>query len=62
MSDALCIAWPLFPQACQPAFDHLKKALTEALAVPDFSKPFVVDTDGCTSSEGAVLSQLGSKG
>ena len=49
---------------CQEAFDHLKRCLTSTpiLALPDWSKPFVVDTDASDTGIGAVLSQLDDKG
>ena len=47
--------------ACQEGFDQLKKALTEApvLAYPDYSKPFILETDVSLKDLGAVLSQKG---
>lgn len=41
------------------AFETLKKALTQApiLTYPDFSKPFKVTVDACSTACGAVLSQ-----
>ena len=47
-------------QSCEDAFKALKKALLEVvtLAYPDFSKPFIVDTDASDVGIGAVLSQL----
>ena len=46
---------------CKKAFNALKTQLTSApiLALPDWSKPFVLDTDASNSGIGAVLSQLG---
>jgi hypothetical protein len=43
------------------AFQNLKKALCETsiLALPDFTKPFVLETDACDTGIGAVLSQEG---
>ena len=44
---------------CRVALTELKNRLTSApiLAFPDFSKPFILDTDACDSGIGAVLSQ-----
>ena len=49
---------------CQQAFAQLKHLLTTApiLALPDWSRPFIVDTDASDSGIGAVLSQTNEKG
>ena len=46
---------------CQEGFDQLKKALMEApiLAYLDYSKLFILETDGSLKGLGAILSQKG---
>jgi hypothetical protein len=45
---------------CQVSFDQLKNCLVRSpvLAHPDFSQPFILDTDASNSCIGAVLSQV----
>ena len=44
---------------CEQAFNQLKNCLTTSpiLAMPDWSKPFIIDTDASETGIGAVLSQ-----
>ena len=45
---------------CQATFEHLKRCLTSAptLAMPNWSQPFIIDTDASDVGIGAVLSQV----
>jgi hypothetical protein len=45
---------------CQNAFDRMKQILTTAplLILPDFSKPFIIQSDASKQAFGAVLSQI----
>ena len=49
---------------CQQAFDRLKGALMQAsvLVTPDWSRPFILQTDTSAYGLGYILSQLNSQG
>jgi hypothetical protein len=50
----------IWTHECQQAFEFLRNKLTSEplLALPEFDKPFSVETDACNYGVGAVLSQL----
>ncbi|KAL0413750.1 UNVERIFIED_CONTAM: Transposon Tf2-11 polyprotein [Sesamum radiatum] len=60
MTDLLKMTetWNWTPQ-CQASFDNLKRAMVTnlVLALPDMSKPFVVETDASNFALGGVLMQ-----
>ena len=49
----------IWTRQCEEAFSKLKEFLTCApvLALPDWSKPFIVDTDASDTGIGVMLSQ-----
>lgn len=51
----------VWTEQAQAAFELLKKAMvnTPVLALPDFSRPFSIETDACDTGVGAVLVQDG---
>ena len=54
----------MWSKECQEGFDTLKHALTMApvLAYPDYTQPFILETDTSLKDLGAVLSQKGKDG
>jgi hypothetical protein len=51
----------IWTPAAEEAFEAIKRALVQApvLALPDFSKEFILETDACATGVGAVLMQQG---
>ena len=51
----------VWSKECQEGFDTLKHALTTApvLAYPDYTQPFILETDASLKALGVVLSQKG---
>ena len=51
----------MWTSVCDIAFNTLKECLTSApvLALPNFNKPFVIETDASNLGIGAVLQQEG---
>ena len=54
----------VWSKECQEGFNALKHALTTAsvLAYPDYTQPFILETDASLKGLGAVLSQKGKDG
>jgi len=51
----------VWSEAVESAFNHLKMAMstTPVLAMPDFDRPFTVETDACYGGLGVILMQKG---
>ena len=50
----------IWDQECQKAFEHLRRLMmsTPVLAYPDFTQPFILQTDASGGGLGAVLAQV----
>lgn len=61
LTKLLCLGQLSWNQDAAEAFQNLKNALTAApvLALPDFSAPFVVETNASSAGMGAFLMQGG---
>ena len=61
MEKKYCFKWT---EQCTQAFNQLKDCLTSPsiLAMPDWTKPFILDTNACDVGIGAILFQYNPDG